>query len=152
MGFHRAPGPARTSASTAGPGAGRIRVGARSVLLVLLLWAGAACGDSGPSGPGLVDVRVVPPPSADAGAVVVELAGEGIEGFEAAGAARVFGAPRPGVEGVHRAVVTVDQGELVFRVRLRDVGQLPRGSVIQAVDRQNRTLPGLTAFEVRFSR
>ena len=122
-------------------------------LAVVLIWGmAAACGDSGPSGPGLVDVRVVPPPSADAGAVVVELAGEGIEGFEAAGGARVFGAPRPGVENVHRAVVIVDQGDLVFRVRLTDIARLPQGVVIQAVDRQNRTLPGLTAFEVRFSR
>jgi hypothetical protein len=63
--------------------------------LVLLPWM-AACGDSGPSGPGVVEVRVVPPPSADAGAVVVELAGAGILGFEAAGEARVFGAPVPG--------------------------------------------------------
>jgi hypothetical protein len=119
--------------------------------LVLLPWL-AACGDSGPSGPGVVEVRVVPPPSADAGAVVVELVGSGIEGFEAAGEARVFGAPRPGVANVHRAVVTVDQGPLVFRVRMSDVSSLPAGSVIQAVDRQNRTLPGLTAFEVRFTR
>jgi hypothetical protein len=119
--------------------------------LVLLPWM-AACGDSGPSGPGVVEVRVVPPPSADAGAVVVELAGAGILGFEAAGEARVFGAPRPGVENVHRAVVSVDQGPLVFRVRMSDVSSLPSGSVIQAVDRQNRTLPGLTAFEVRFTR
>jgi len=124
----------------------------RTLALILVSGMAAACGDSGPSGPGLVDVRVVPPPSADAGAVVVELAGEGIEGFEAAGGARVFGAPRPGVENVHRAVVTVDQGELVFRVRLTDIARLPQGVVILAVDRQNRTLPGLTAFEVRFSR
>lgn len=124
----------------------------RTVALILASGFAAACGDSGPSGPGVVDVRVVPPPSADAGAVVVELAGEGIEGFEAAGAARVFGASRPGVENVHRAVVSVDQGDLVFRVRLTDVARLPQGVVIQAVDRQNRTLPGLTAFEVRFSR
>jgi hypothetical protein len=124
----------------------------RTLALIVVSAMAAACGDSGPSGPGLVDVRVVPPPSADAGAVVVELAGEGIEGFEAAGGARVFGAPRPGVENVHRAVVIVDQGELVFRVRLTDIARLPQGVVIQAVDRQNRTLPGLTAFEVRFSR
>lgn len=126
--------------------------GMRALALILISGVAAACGDSGPSGPGLVDVRVVPPPSADAGAVVVELVGEGIEGFEAAGGARVFGAPRPGVENVHRAVVIVDQGELVFRVRLTDIARLPQGVVIQAVDRQNRTLPGLTAFEVRFSR
>lgn len=124
----------------------------RTLALILVSGMLAACGDSGPSGPGVVDVRVVPPPSPDAGAVVVELAGEGIEGFEAAGEARVFGAPRPGVENVHRAVVSVDQGELVFRVRLTDIARLPQGVVIQAVDRQNRTLPGLTAFEVRFSR
>lgn len=132
----------------------RGRTGRRIPTLTLILVSGlvTACGDSAPSGPGMVDVRVVPPPSADAGAVVVELAGEGIEGFEAAGEARVFGAPRPGVEGVHRAVVSVDRGELVFRVRLSDVSRLPEGVVIQAVDRQNRTLPGLTAFEVRFSR
>jgi len=130
---------------------GAMGFGGRVLTLLLLPWL-AACGDSGPSGPGVVEVRVVPPPSADAGAVVVELAGAGIVGFEAAGEARVFGAPRPGVENIHRAVVMVDQGPLVFRVRMSDVSVLPVGSVIQAVDRQNRTLPGLTAFEVRFTR
>lgn len=142
----------RGGARTGGAPRGRSRGGMAFLALILVAWMGAACGDSGPSGPGVVDVRVVPPPSADAGAAVVELAGRGILGFEAAGEARVFGAPRPGVENVHRAVVSVDQGELVFRVRMSDIAVLPEGVVIQAVDRQNRTLPGLTAFEVRFSR
>jgi hypothetical protein len=112
----------------------------------------SACGDGEPSGPGTLDVRVVPPPSVEAGAVVLEVTGPGIQGFEAAGGARVFGAPVSTASERHRVVVLVDQGDLLFRIRVEDRGQLPEAVVVEAVDRQNRSVPGLTAFQVRMSR
>lgn len=117
--------------------------------LLLLL---AACGDGESSGPGALDVRVAPPPSVEGGAVILEVTGPGIEGFEAAGSARVFGAPYPPVEGRHRVVVLVDEGDLVFRVRVEDRGRVPEVVVVEAADRQNRSVPGLSAFQVRISR
>lgn len=125
------------------------RVGIR--LLPVLVLA-AACGDGDRSGPGTLEVRVVPPPSVEAGAAVVEFVGEGIQGFEAAGGARVFGGPVQGQAGRHRAVVVVDQGELVFRVRMDDVARVPEASLVEAADLQNRSIPALSAFQLRISR
>ncbi len=124
----------------------------RRLALGLGVLALAACGEDGPSGPGAVEVRVEAPPSVEAGAALLEVTGPGIVGFEAAGSARVFGAPHPPVEGRHRVVVLADGGELVFRVRLEDVAVLPRAAVLEAADRQNREVPGITAFQVRVSR
>lgn len=128
----------------------RSRRGSSIVAAALLLVA--ACGDGEPSGPGTLEVRVVPPPSVEAGAVVLEVTGPGIQGFEAAGSARVFGAPYPPVEGRHRVVVLVDQGDLVLRIRVDDRGRTPEATVVEAADRQNRSVPGLSAFQVRISR
>lgn len=126
----------------------------RGTAPLVLLLAGllAGCGDEGPSGPGALQVRVLPPPSVDAGAVVLQFTGPGIEGFEPAGNARVFGAPHPTVPNQHRVVVVVDRGDLVFRIRLEDRASRPEVAIVQAVDRDNQPVTALSAFVVRFSR
>jgi len=112
----------------------------------------AACGD-GDTGPGVVRMEVVPPASVDAGGAVVELTGPGILGVEPLGDVRVYGVPHPAGGDRWRVVVVGGaSGPLLFGVRLEDSGRRPQGAVVEAVDRANRSVPGITAFQLRAAR
>ncbi len=123
----------------------------RSVLtaaLALLAWG---C-DSGPSGPGEL-VGSVESPGPLLGGAVVEVVGEGIEGFSGSGGSRVFWAARTGVPNTYRVVV-IDPSparEIRFRVAVRDLGgERPQALLVNLVDGQNLTIPATSEYRVRF--
>jgi hypothetical protein len=109
----------------------------------------AACE---PSGPGeLVATVHAPVPT---GAVVVELVGARMTGFDGVGDSRAFGADGVAADTVRRVVViSPSAGDLRFRVLVEDVGaEPPRAAVIEAVDPANRAITALTGYSVRIAR
>lgn len=104
--------------------------GARSpIVLVLSALAITACGDSGPEGPGAFTAMVEAqgPP---AGAVVMDVTGDGIEGFEGTGDTRVFSAEVDAGTGLHRLIAVSATGSLGFRVRVARVELGPPTAVV----------------------
>ena len=118
----------------------------RRALLALVVVAAAACEPSGP-GP-LAGVVEGPLPL---GAVVLEIRGTGITGFEGAGDTRTFADPRASNQRV--VVVGSAAGELRFRVHVEDVsGLLPTATALSAVDANNRPIESLARISVQISR
>ena len=111
----------------------------------------AAC-DSGPSGPGDL-TAVVTAPSGGVGAVILQVQGQGIQGFVGAGATEVLSNPM-GSEGAFRVVaVNEGTGTLQFRVQVDDLGaELPTASVISAAGTDNQMVVSVTGYQVRFER
>ncbi len=108
---------------------------AGSLLAAVLL---SGC-DSGPEGPGTLEARVT---GEALGAVVLEVEGSAIRGFQGRGETRVYSAPAPGRAGVHR-VVLVDPvgGTLRFAIEADDLGMDgPFVRVVSAADTSNRLL------------
>jgi len=86
-----------------------------------LLLAVAAC-DLGPAGPGELSGMVAG--REPVGAVLLEITGVGIEGFEGQGDTQAIGAPVSSAEGRHRVVLVSSTGELLrFRIQVSDLGQ-----------------------------
>jgi hypothetical protein len=122
---------------------------ARVTVGVALALAIAACEESGPGS--LTATVRAPVPT---GAVVIELVGAEVTGFEGAGDSRAFAAdPMPG-DTVRRVIVMSPSGaSLQFRIQVEDVSSLaPRGAVVDAVDPSNRKITALTGYQVRISR
>lgn len=110
------------------------------VLAVGTLLALAGCG-SEPSGPGVIAGIAGATAPATLGAVVLEVTGSGITGFEAKGGTTVYGARVSAENGRYRVVV-VGTGDLGFGVELDDVkGPKPVIEVVSAVDADNAVLP-----------
>jgi len=111
----------------------------------------AAC-DSGPSGPGEF-TAVVTAPSGGVGAVILQVQGQGIQGFVGAGATEVLSNPTGG-EGTFRVVaVNEGTGTLQFTVRVQDRGaELPTASVISVAGTDNQMVASVTGYRVRFER
>ena len=101
----------------------------RARLLPLVALSLAACE---PSGPGELTASVrTPRPT---GAVVVELAGTGITGFDGAGDVRTFSGPVDVAADTQRVVVVSVSGERIrFRVQVRDLGDPPPTAVLMAI-------------------
>lgn len=125
------------------------------MVLTLGVLAAGACGDD-PAGPGTW-TGTVRSSTAPAGAVVLQVRGEGIRSIEAFG----------GVEAVaHRTVGTEDgsatwrvvlltgsPGSMAFRVRVTDLDRgAPRAVVLSAVDGANEPIPSLASFSVEMER
>jgi hypothetical protein len=99
-----------------------------------------ACG-SEPHGPGTFAGTVTVTAPATLGAVVLELTGSGITGFESQGGSVAYGAVVNRPDGRWRVVV-VGTGPLRFGVKMADVkGGKPGVQVVQAVDENNAPLP-----------
>ena len=95
------------------------RVGSlRAAGLAAVVFLGGC--DSGPEGPGTMEATAT---GEALGAVVLEVEGAGIRGFEARGETRVYSARVVGRDGVHR-VVLVDPvgGALRFGIDVDDLG------------------------------
>lgn len=127
----------------------------RIMAMACLVLAAAACDDD-PSGPGTFTVRVDGPADAPAGAAVVELAGEGITGFEAIGSAQVFSrtvrAPtEQEPEGLYRVVVVAPAGSSVaFGVEVEDVALgYPSASLRRVTDTANAPIQGVGDYRIR---
>lgn len=115
----------------------------RSLHLVVALLAGVgvwAC-DTGPSGPGTIRGTVVGDESL--GAVVLEVRGRGIEGFEGLDDTRAYGAMVAGADGRHRVIlVSPTGGDIRFGMRVQDVGMFPPAViVVSATGTDNETRP-----------
>ncbi len=110
-----------------------------------------AC-DSGPKGPGALSTVVSGP---DLGAVVLQVAGSGIRGFEGQDGSKVFStalSPNAVVPSYRVIVVGQNGGDLHFGIQVDDRGgQLPTVSVLQAVDADNASVSG-SGLEVRIAR
>ena len=110
----------------------------RRVLALGLLALVAACSDGGPKGPGTYTamVEVVGPP---AGAVILDVTGTGINGFEGTGDTQIFSTVRDQVGGVHRVIAVSATGALGFRIRVAQVELgLPTVVVVDAAGTDNR--------------
>jgi len=121
----------------------------RAAALVAMVLAAAACEDNGPGS--LTATVVAPVPT---GAVVVELVGARVTGFEGVEDTRAFAADPQVADTVRRVIViTPTGGAIKFRVEVEDVSeQPPRGAVVDAVDPANRKITALTGYQVRISR
>jgi hypothetical protein len=110
----------------------RRRAAALAAVLAL-----AAC-DSGPEGPGVLPATVVSPQPL--GAVVLELTGAGITGFEAQGSTQVFGAVASAGAQKHRVVLVSPTGstEIRFGIGFADRGgKMPTVVAISAATPAN---------------
>jgi hypothetical protein len=127
------------------------RGGSRRFAYPLRRWIGplvvlfvSAC-DGGPQGPGALLARASLEGASGGpslGAVVLELQGSGIQGFEARGDTRLYASAVPGKVDVHRVVlVHPSGGDLGFEILVDDVGMdRPRVTVVQAADTDNAIL------------
>lgn len=123
------------------PAGAAIRLAA-ALLLVLPL---AGCDLFGPSGPGTLEATV----TADEplGALVLELQGGGVTGFEGRGDTRVVGDSRIESQGRRRVVLVSAGGSSIrFGIEVDDLGaDPPTVRVVSAVDPGNRpsNAPGI---------
>ena len=111
----------------------------------------AAC-DSGPSGPGDF-TAVVTAPSGGVGAVILQVQGQGIQGFRGSGATEVI-SNATGADGTFRVVaVNEGAGTLQFLVQVQDRGvELPTATVISAAGTDNQMVASVTGYQVRFEK
>jgi len=120
-------------------------------LRVLALGAALALAscETGPSGPGVLSGTVTASPPGDLGAVVLEVTGTGIEGFEGQAGSRAYGA-RVSAETDRYRVVVVGTGQLGFGVKVDDPrGPKPTVAVVSAVDAANAAM-STSGVQVRF--
>lgn len=121
----------------------RLPVGRRFAAAWVVLFASAAmvaCGDDGPEGPGSFNAAVETA-GAPVGAVVVDVTGPGITGFEGTGDTRVFSTVRNATGGVHRVIAVSGTGSIGFRVLVerRELGA-PGAVVIEAASTDDAPL------------
>ncbi len=109
-------------------------------LSVFLALAGSGCDLFGPSGPGTVSAIFRGPQPL--GGIVVEVTGQGIEGFEGLGSTQVLGAVVSAEQGTHRVVAIVPPGaDVRVGIRVADLGsEMPRFRVVWAVNPANTPL------------
>jgi hypothetical protein len=114
------------------------------------LWTAAAC-DSGPKGPGFLTGTIEGP--VPLGAAIVEVQGEGVLGFEAAGTTHVFDSPGD-QPGVHRIVLIGETpGDLPFKVQVQEMrDRPPTATIIQASGADDIPLATVQAFQVHIVR
>ncbi len=107
--------------------------------------------DSGPDGPGDF-TGTLRSDGVALGAVVLEVVGNGVEGFSSAGGTKVFWAVQSDPK-IHRVIVIGEgNGNLSFQVSVQDRGRgKPKATVVNAVDLENRPLPVTRDFKVRFT-
>lgn len=121
-----------------------LRLAAALVLALPL----AGCDLFGPSGPGTLEATV----SAEEplGALVLELEGGGVTGFQGLGDTRVVGHSRVGSQGRQRVVLVAPDGSSIrFAMEVDDLGaDPPTVRVVSAVDPGNRP-SNATGIQVR---
>ena len=124
---------------------------ARSVLPVLALATLLGVAGCEPSGPGSLTATVTAP--GPTGALVIEVTGTGITGFEGLGDVLTFAdaalTPSP-----RRVVVVSSTGSAPrFRVKVEDVsGDPPSATVVAAVNTVNTPIPSVLDYSVRIAR
>jgi hypothetical protein len=128
-----------------------VRRGARIAFAAAALALGVAACE--PEGPGALSATVYAP--VPTGAVLLEVVGTGITGFEGAGDVRAYAAESLRVDTLQRVIVMSPTGgaQLHLRVKVEDVSaEPPRATVVDAVDPTNRKITSLVGYTVRISR
>lgn len=113
---------------------------------------GMASCDSGPEGPGVLTARVTS--SQPLGAVVLELSGAGITGFEARGTTLVFGSVGSGATPKHRVILVSPAGatDIPFGIAFQDrAGNMPSVTAISAASPANASVSA-AGLKVRIER
>jgi hypothetical protein len=126
-----------------------MRTYTRLLALALALSLGGC--DLGPEGPGELTGMVAG--SEGVGAVLLEVTGAGIEGFEGRGDTQAIGAPVSSDQGRHRVVLVSPTGELLrFGIRVRDLSaNKPVAEVLSAASMDD--LPtSMEGIKVRIAR
>ena len=123
----------------------------RTFLLILpFALAVLGCNDlgpSGPEGPGSIHVDLVSPNGAEGSAVFEITGGTGL-GVVSSYSGEVYYNYNYGT-GVTRVVVVMDvPGNVQFKVRTSNVGELPSVSVLQVADGDDQLRPSLGGYEV----
>ncbi len=122
-----------------------------TVVLLSALLLPACGGDDGPTGPGTLTGLVKSGPI-PVGAIVLQVSGQGIDGFSALGGDRLFHSQvQP---GVHRVVlVGSTPGDFTFTVSVQDVGApVPAITVVEAVGGDNEAIVDLTGIEAKIEK
>ena len=129
-----------------------MRPDARALLRVLALAALLGVPGCEPSGPGSFAATVTAP--VPTGALVIEVAGVGITGFDGLGDVLTFpDAAMPGATLRRVVVVSAKGSTLSFRVQVEDVsGDPPSATVVAAVDTSNRPIQSVLDYSVRVAR
>lgn len=127
-----------------------------AALALAVVLGAAACSDD-PSGPGTFTARFAGPADTPAGAAVVEVTGEGIEGFRAAGSGSIFSRTvrlptEQTPEGLYRVVVVAPSGSpLTFDVDMEDVALgFPAATVLSVADTANAVIAAPGDYRIRF--
>ena len=117
-------------------------------LILAVLMVGC---DSGPQGPGDFSASVRSP-GPSVGGVVLDVVGPSIEGFSGAGGSKVLWARQENTNAYRVIVIGEGGGELMFTISVMDRGDgKPKGTVVSAVDLDNRPLPVTKDYKVRIS-
>jgi hypothetical protein len=122
----------------------------RSGFLAILLVTLPGCNDLGPSGPegrGSINVDLMSPNGAE-GAAVFELTGGTGLGVVSSFGGEVYYEHNYGT-GITRVVVVMDvPGNVQFKVRTSNVGDLPSATVLQVADGNDQLRSSLDGYEV----
>ena len=87
------------------------------------------------------------------GGAILEVDGRGIQGFSARGDSRVYSAPMPGRENVHRVVIIHPAGgELGFDIAVDDVGMDPPIVRVVSATRTDNSLMSVSGIAFTFER
>ena len=104
-------------------------------------------GPSGPEGPGSINVTLSSPNGAEGSAVFEMTGGTGL-GVVTSFGGEVYHNYNYGT-GITRVVVIMDvPGNVQFKVRTSDVGDLPAVTVLQVADGDDQLRPSLGGYEV----
>lgn len=120
-------------------------------LLALGLGLSLGACDLGPEGAGGFSGMVAG--SEGVGAVLIQVTGAGIEGFEGEGDTQAVGAPVSSEQGRHRVVLVSPTGDLLrFRIRVRDLSaNKPVAEVLSAASMDDLPMP-TEGIKVRIAR
>jgi hypothetical protein len=119
-------------------------------LLLVAISTLLACSDLGPDGPegsGSIRVGLVSPNGAEGSAVFEFTGGSGL-GVVTAFGGEVYYSHNYGT-GTSKVVVIMDNpGQIQFRIRSSDVGDLPSFSVLQVADGNDDLRTSLTGYDI----
>ncbi len=127
----------------------RVALGLLAATLASVAVTACDLGLFGPSGSGVIQIRVISPHGPE-GAAVLELTG----GIGLGPVTTDVGDAYFRHDGAtSRIVVLLDEpGEIAFQVRSTDIGKLPDTRIIEVADGDNRLRPSVTGYSIKFTR
>ena len=122
-------------------------------LLLAMSLSAVACQDLGPedrSGPGAIHVDLVSPYGAEGSAVFEVAGGTGIGAVTSFGG-EVYFNHNYGTETTKVVVIMDVPGQIRFKIRTSNVGDLPTVSVLQVADGNDALRPSLGGYEIEIA-